>query len=193
MTKAMRSIETTTAGGKSITVEIEYSDTLANDTFDGSILSSKHHNDIGSIVISYQGKFITRQYFEDAAPAIDEAEYNGMTGYVYGSVLVSAEGHKAITDAVEEVIDEGTSPELKTIRAAREQARMDEVIEDARRIVAKAETQKDIPTDHVARQRLTAYNNLHNEGGDGWLPEIITIEQYEYAKNTLATLEEAAK
>ena len=112
---------------------------------------------------------------------------------MYGGGRVGAEEQRAIPDAVGGGIGEGTSPALKAIRSARKRARVDEAIEDARRIVSKAKAQKVIPTDRVARQRLTAYNNLYNEGGDGWLPEIITIEQYESAKNTLATLEEAAK
>ena len=30
------------------------------------------------------------------------------------------------------------------------------------------------------------YNDIHNEGGEGYIPERITVEQLEYAKKVLA-------
>jgi hypothetical protein len=33
---------------------------------------------------------------------------------------------------------------------------------------------------------LRRYNDLYNEGGDGWLPSIITRERYEEARRIVA-------
>lgn len=32
------------------------------------------------------------------------------------------------------------------------------------------------------------YNNIHNEGGEGYIPHFYTYEEYEYAKKLLSKL-----
>lgn len=55
-------------------------------------------------------------------------------------------------------------------------------INAAMEIITKAEAQADIPTAAEAADRIKQYNNVYNEGGEGYVPEIITAEQYEQAK-----------
>lgn len=76
---------------------------------------------------------------------------------------------------------------LNAARAAEAEAKEDrERIEAAEAVIAKAEAQRDIPTAEEAARRIRQYNNIYNEGGEGYVPQIITVEQYERAKAVLA-------
>ena len=54
-------------------------------------------------------------------------------------------------------------------------------------IVAKAEAQGDIPSREEARRRMKVWNDINNEGGEGFVPRIICREEYEAAKEFLST------
>jgi len=58
-------------------------------------------------------------------------------------------------------------------------------IKNAKYIIEKAEAQSDIFTEKETIIYLKNYNNLYNEGGEGYLPTLITKEQYELAKSKL--------
>ena len=62
-----------------------------------------------------------------------------------------------------------------------------------RAIIAQAEAQRDIPTKEEAVCRAAEYNNVNNEGGEGYVPHMVTAEQYLAAKEALANMEEDAK
>ena len=87
---------------------------------------------------------------------------------------------------IEEVIEEGTTPEVRTYLAQQQAAQDAEDLAEARRVVELAEEQKDIPSMEEARRRMKWWNDTYNEGGEGYVPEIIGKEQYERA---LATIE----
>ena len=108
--------------------------------------------------------------------------YKQYHGYVYGRVLVSEQGHLALGKAIADAADRGTRREVKSERARKERERHAGIVAAARRDISKAEAQHDIPDESVAAERLRRYNDLHNEGGDGWLPSIITRERYEEAR-----------
>ncbi len=79
-------------------------------------------------------------------------------------------------------------------RAASRQAEDDlEYADGLRAIIAQAEAQRDIPTKEEAARRAAEYNSVNNEGGDGYVPRMVTAEQYLAAKEALANLEEDAK
>ena len=61
-----------------------------------------------------------------------------------------------------------------------------EELEYAKEVVKIAESQKDIPSREEARRRMKWWNDTYNEGGEGFVPTIINIEQYEKAKNIIA-------
>lgn len=77
-------------------------------------------------------------------------------------------------------------------------ARRAKKIEDMERLISACESQRDhgrgmwagLPTKAEANRRLKALNNILNEGGDGFLPHIYSIEEYEWAKARLAALRE---
>lgn len=62
-----------------------------------------------------------------------------------------------------------------------------------RAIIAQAEAQRDIPTKEEAARRAAEYSKVNNEGGEGYIPHMVTAEQYRAAKEALANMEEDAK
>ena len=40
-------------------------------------------------------------------------------------------------------------------------------------------------TKEEARRWRARWNNIHNEGGEGFVPDVITVEMLEYAKKVL--------
>ena len=62
-----------------------------------------------------------------------------------------------------------------------------------RAIIAQAEAQRDIPTKEEAARRAAEYRKVNNEGGEGYVPHMVTAEQYLAAKEALANMEEDAK
>lgn len=63
-----------------------------------------------------------------------------------------------------------------------------EEIAHLEKIIAKAEQQAEIPTKEEKAEQLRAYNNLHNEGGEGYVPWIVSREEYQAAKKDLKKL-----
>lgn len=57
----------------------------------------------------------------------------------------------------------------------------------------KIEAQKDLPTRREARRRMKAYNDLHNEGGEGYVPHIYCIEERDYAAKQITVCQEKLK
>lgn len=70
----------------------------------------------------------------------------------------------------------------------KKQKDLEEEIAAYRKIISKAEAQRDIPTRQEAKRRIKQYNDIHNEGGYGFVPQIIDIDQYNAAKSRLAEL-----
>jgi len=57
---------------------------------------------------------------------------------------------------------------------------------EAKAIIAKAEKQTVIPTWEEEKANRKAYNDVMNEGGDGYVPHRITVEQVAWAKDIIA-------
>lgn len=87
------------------------------------------------------------------------------------------------------VINSGKDAECEKIRAEEMEKRNAKELEFAKKTIRDAEKQKDIPTKSEAIRRLKRYNDIYNEGGEGYLPHIVTLEEYENAKKTVAELE----
>lgn len=83
---------------------------------------------------------------------------------------------------IAEIIDGGKSDEVKAYEKAEKEKEIKEKVESAKKTIAKAENQKDIPTREEAKRRMKQYNDVMNEGGEGYVPYIISAEEYEYAK-----------
>jgi hypothetical protein len=42
-----------------------------------------------------------------------------------------------------------------------------------------------LPTPEEAKKWRKAYNNFNNEGGEGYIPKVVTAQQVEWAKKVL--------
>lgn len=61
-------------------------------------------------------------------------------------------------------------------------------VERCNKIIAACEKQEKLYTKEEAAKKRKAYINLHNEGGDGFVPYYYTIDEYERAKSVLKEL-----
>lgn len=73
-------------------------------------------------------------------------------------------------------------------RAKRDKKRQGEIA-SVKELIAKAEAQESIPTPAEAARMKKQYNNLYNEGGYGYVPQIIDSVKYAELKERLAALE----
>ena len=72
--------------------------------------------------------------------------------------------------------------------AAKKEKERQEDIEWYQNIVRKAERQPDIPTPEEAARRCKRWNDVYNEGGYGYVPDIIDSARYARAKQMLQEL-----
>lgn len=72
--------------------------------------------------------------------------------------------------------------------AAKKEKERQEDIEYYQNIVRKAERQPDIPTPEEAARRSKRWNDVYNEGGYGYVPDIIDSARYARAKQMLQEL-----
>lgn len=89
-----------------------------------------------------------------------------------------------------------TQEEIEKLRAANNKAKVEkkekkrqERIESLKRTIAKGENQKNIMTEAEYTVWKKTYNDVMNEGGEGYIPNLITVEQLAMAKKALAELE----
>lgn len=78
---------------------------------------------------------------------------------------------------------------MKAYKADQKRKERAEEIERAKKLMAKAEQQKTIPTKAEAKRMMRQYNELMNEGGEGFVPHIISREEYDYALKVVADSE----
>lgn len=66
-------------------------------------------------------------------------------------------------------------------------------IKDLRYQIAKAERQRDLPTREEADRRMKRYNDVQNEGYEGYVPYIYSRDEYDTMKKHLAELIEESR
>lgn len=64
----------------------------------------------------------------------------------------------------------------------------EEEIKELEATISHAERQQEIPTPEKAHRMMVAWNNVENEGGEGFVPDIVDTVRYERAKKRLAEL-----
>ena len=65
-----------------------------------------------------------------------------------------------------------------------------EEIEYLERAIRQAESQKDLPTKEEARRRMKVYNDIHNEGGEGFVPHVYSKEEHQNLRERLEIVKE---
>ncbi|MFY9435346.1 MAG: hypothetical protein WAQ42_00325, partial [Limnochordia bacterium] len=74
----------------------------------------------------------------------------------------------------------------KAAEEAERKARKDAEKAKAVEIIEKASKQPKIMTQAEYAQWVERYNNIMNEGGEGYVPEMVTVEQLEWARKVLS-------
>ena len=78
-------------------------------------------------------------------------------------------------------------------KSEKQQKEIQEKINFYETAVQNCEKQKKLYTEEEAKAKRKAYNNLHNEGGEGYIPHFYTIDEYERFKSQLKDLKEKQK
>ena len=143
--------------------------------------------------ISKNGKVVVRGDLEYSVFVAREETYRGYTGIGFNgdpqNILISKESFEAIKTAYEEAISkEHSKPEVKEFIEKKEAEEKAWQIAHAKDIVKKAEAQKSIPTAAELRRIQKEWNDVYNEGGEGYVPQMITREQYDDALKVLKTI-----
>ena len=84
------------------------------------------------------------------------------------------------------VINEGRDEKAQALREAEKAKELNRKKAYYANIVAAAESQKDIPDRKEAKRRMKVWNDIHNEGGEGFVPRIVCQEEYDEAKAFLS-------
>lgn len=111
--------------------------------------------------------------------------YKVRTVHALKLAIINPEVWEKYEEWLEEVIKDGTEPEVKEFQKREKEKAVAEELEYAKEVVSLAESQKDIPSREEARRRMKWWNDTYNEGGEGFVPTIINIEQYKKAKNVI--------
>ena len=112
--------------------------------------------------------------------------YKVRTVHALKLAIINPEVREKYEQSLQEVIKDGTEPEVKEFQKREKEKAAAEELEYAKEVVSLAESQKDIPSREEARRRMKWWNDTYNEGGEGFVPTIINIEQYKKAKNVIA-------
>ena len=112
-------------------------------------------------------------------------EIKKIWGLKVGMSLEQAEKVEAF---LESVIRDGKSAEVEAAETAEAEKKQAARVEEANEIIVKAErtvrnADGSLMTNDEARVWRRNYNNLCNEGGEGYVPEVITQEMYDWAKS----------
>lgn len=83
-------------------------------------------------------------------------------------------------ELIEEMHEDGVGEEEKTTSQI-EKEKAEKEIRIAKELVAKVENTEKLMTEREKEDYLNKYNKIMNEGGEGYIPYIITKEQYESA------------
>lgn len=176
----MKEFKFNLTNGKEVTIKAEYKEMIQdkiNDA-DGIKINIGTEKVVKAKMTAYvDGKAVDYSVNPDAWTLIDFKGYKKIWGMkiAFANASDAARFEKFAAEVIAEgKIKEEEKDELKEEKRAW-----------AKTIVAKAEAQDDIPTAVAARARRRNYNNSMNEGGEGYVPEIINKKQYETAKRIL--------
>lgn len=68
--------------------------------------------------------------------------------------------------------------------------RVDQYVKDSikqcRKVIQLAERQESVPSRDEANKQMDAYNDIHNQGGYGYVPHIYCVEEYNHANDILS-------
>ena len=178
--------------GRIVKLEAEYTEKVQNEivNLDGDICETGNREIVkdGMLTAYIDGEKFDSCWNSDFWQIIETGKPGLKKIWGIKMIAFTAERAEEIEKFLSDVIEEGRDSEAQQIRAE-EKAKLDaERIETAERFIAKAEAQPDIPTKAEAEHRMKEYNDINNEGAEGYIPYIVCREDYEAAKKLLAEL-----
>lgn len=188
----MKTYEWTLNNGMVARLEAEYSETVQDKivNLDGDICNTGKREIVknGNLTAYLDGKKFDSCRDTNFWSIVDTRTPGFKRIWGIKQIAFNEERAKEIKAFLEQVISEGADPEAEQIRAAEKATRDAERLASAEATVKKAESQKDIPGKEEARRRMKRYNDIHNDGGEGYVPYIISREEYDEALKMIAEL-----
>ncbi len=177
--------------GSICTIEATYECVMQNEVFDADgdkIIGELKPTEAGrtNMVAYVDGKKIDSCWNSSSWGLIDVTANPGVKK-IWGLEVgfANPEDAERYEKWIAEIIDGGKSDEVKIYEKAEKEKKIKKEVDDAKKTIAKAESQKDIPTREEAKMRMKQYNDFMNEGGEGYVPYIISVEEYENAKEII--------
>lgn len=112
--------------------------------------------------------------FEDVQKVITASDNDG---FLYNDAL-----YVITNEQKEALINYNTNNKIK-----KEKAQLTEEIYYYKKVIKECENHKLYHKEDIEKIKKQ-YNNIHNEGGEGYIPHFYTYEEYEYAKKLLSKL-----
>ena len=181
-------IEFNLKNGGVLKIEAEYECVMKKEIIDADgdkVMVKEKPTDIKSSMIAYvNGKKVDSSDLCSFWRLIDTK--NGSRKiWGMGIAFTKQEDAERYEKWVAEIIESGKSDEVKDYEEKQIEKKVEEELNYAKRIIEKAEKQINIPNQEEAERRMKQYNDIANEGGEGYVPHIISMEEYMYAKGVI--------
>jgi hypothetical protein len=184
-----RELEWTTAKGIECKIVAEYEKVMERTSYDldGDIIyRDAEPVERASMTVYADGKKIAKcldVFFWGLIDVPNNAGVKKISGLPVG--FSKSETIKQYEEFVKSLIEDGTSDEAKSYEAAKENEAVEEELQNAKEIVRMAESQNEILPYAEVKKYIANYSSVNNEGGEGYIPRIISKEEYDKAKRCI--------
>lgn len=208
----MRTIKIITVNGVTSEVTIDCGNKMVENSYDGFPLSPKlfswqNINCVTKGTRHYLRDFHTKEDKEKIGICdhvknllMEESVYGTASGHridretEYVILMLDEKNYKLLVEAIKEETMDNTTSEAKEYIKNKKESDRKRRINSAQAILEHAKStiklNGKLMTDIQAEEWKKVYNDKMNEGGEGYIPEIITVEAVEYAKRVLKELGE---
>lgn len=180
--------------GTEFKIEISYAEKLVEEVlhFDGYEVNTgkKEVRVNANLVLFVSGKKVDSCWDTNFWGMIDvkDKELNamGITKKIWGLKAVFTE--ERAEEIKQFIADYVAANKIQEVIAFEKEVAEEEKtaqVADAKKIVAIAEKQSEIPTAEVAKAQMKKFNDIYNEGGEGYVPQIIDIDTYNRALDVI--------
>lgn len=186
--------EWTNPTGTKMKIEISYSEKLVDEVLnaDGHEIETGKKKVMvdADLVLFANGKKVdscwNTSFWEIIDVKDEKLNKMGLTKRIWGiKTVFTEEVAEEIEKFIADYIKANKNKKVVELENEKKEKVKEKEIENAKKIIEKAEKQKDIPTKEVARKREEAYNKMFNEGCEGYVPHIIDIDEYNRAKEII--------
>ena len=182
-----------TSTGKTVEITMTHESTMIDDTSysDGyNINLGRKPHQYGTLAINIDGAKFASIGLDKYTKADEVSGYTlkqnpqlaGLYRVAQTNLLATKENADLFNRALGEVIEGGKSEEYKAHEATEAAKTADQEIEWANGIIAKTTEQGRLFSGAEIKIMATNYNNLYNEGGEGYVPTWVSQEQYNEAQ-----------